>query len=258
MLALNMNADSSKKSPRDIKNADFASRAEELPVADDSIMHSGSDYRILESVALPVGVRKTCLLTMGRDAIETVHPQPANCEALVISGELTLTATETTNETATEATAEVTSETTHLGAGDYLRLPQVGSLQLHTKQGCCVFLKLGEMLDADQSERKTNTRDDTLWLPGPVEHTEVMPLHMHESRSVLLIRWSAPAWFKPQLDPQGEEVFVLTGKLHDARGTYEPGSWIRNPVPAWQAWGGHPGTLVYYKNGHFPDAECKT
>ena len=141
-------------------------------MADDSIVQVGSDYKILESVALPDGMRQTCLLTMGPDAAETVAPQPENCEALVISGELKLT----TNET--ETTAEITSETTHLGAGDYLRLPQVGSLQLHTKQGCCVFLKLGEMLDADQSERKTNTRDDTLWLPGPVEHTEVMPLHI--------------------------------------------------------------------------------
>jgi len=230
-------------------NADFANRAEELPVVDEPVAEGHSKYRMLESVTLADGMRKTCLLTMGRNAQETIRPQPANCEILIVSGDLSVIAD------TTSSTSETTPENTRLGAGDYLRLPQVNALQLHSEQGCCLFLKLGEMLDADQRERKTDTNDDALWLPGPVDHTEVMPLHMHDNRSVLLIRWSAPTWFKPQLDPHGEELFVLAGQLHDARGSYAAGSWIRNPVPAWQAWGGHPGTLVYYKNGHFPRAD---
>ena len=104
----------------------------------------------------------------------------------------------------------------------------------------------------DRGIRHIDTLVADNWLPGPVEGTEVIPLHVYEGRSILLIRWSEAAWFKPQLDPQGEELFVIKGVVHDALGSYGVGSWIRNPIPAWQAWGGHPGTIAYYKNGHFP------
>ncbi|MBX2839279.1 MAG: cupin domain-containing protein, partial [Gammaproteobacteria bacterium] len=59
--------------------------------------------------------------------------------------------------------------------------------------------------------------------------------------------------FHPKLDPQGEEVYVLSGELRDVDGTYHAGSWIRNPVPFWQAWSGQPGTMIFYKSGHFID-----
>ena len=82
----------------------------------------------------------------------------------------------------------------------------------------------------------------------------MLPLHGHGSGNVMLIRWLGAVAFRPRLDPLGEEVLVLEGRLHDADGTYPAGSWIRNPVPAWQSWSGDAGTLVYYKNGHFATA----
>lgn len=236
-------------------NTDFAVRAEDLR---QSISAASSDNpdtpwtevpsageshcHMYEAVEQPLaesaqaGMRITCLLTLGPQASLRVQPSSVGCEALVISGDLAVTNNPDKN----------------YKAGHYLRLPQSTDLTFTSNNGCYALVKLGEMSLQDDRERLIDINTEDTWLPGPVEHTEVMPLHVHGERNALMIRWLAPTWFKPQLDPQGEEIFVLEGKLHDAYGSYLPGSWLRNPVPAWQAWGGHPGTLVYYKNGHFP------
>lgn len=113
------------------------------------------------------------------------------------------------------------------------------------------YVATGQVLATDKQRRCINLNDHSLWLPGPVEHTEVMPLHMHEGNNSMLVRWLDSASFKPRLDPMGEEVLVVSGTLTDNYGSYSAGSWIRNPIAAWQAWGGESGTLIYYKNGHF-------
>lgn len=114
-----------------------------------------------------------------------------------------------------------------------------------------LYLAAGQMLVSDTAERHLDTTDESRWLPGPASGTEVMPLHVHGTGNVMLIRWNTSIAFKPGLDPMGEEIFVLTGMLHDAQGHYPAGSWIRNPIAAWQSWGANAGTVVYYKNGHF-------
>ncbi len=201
-----------------------------------------TDCHVFEAVDLSgsplqrAGRRMTCLLSLGAQSTWQIQPSPAGCEALLISGDLT------ESHTIKKQFVE----------RSYIRLPQAESLNFSSRHGCYALLKIGEMSMRDDQERIIDLANDNEWLPGPVEHTEVLPLHVHAERSVLMIRWLKPAWFKPQLDPQGEEIFVVEGKLHDAYGSYAPKSWLRNPVPAWQAWGGHPGTLVYYKNGHFP------
>ena len=236
-------------------NDDFAIRAEDICADSTDTLETSDCARpaltvdgettchILEAVDLSStdsqqsGKRITCLLRLGPQSTWQVEPSPAGCEVLLISGDLT--ESQNLNERIDESY--------------YLRLPQATSLTFTSEHGCYALVKLGEMMVEDDRERLIDIQSDREWLPGPVEHTEVMPLHVHDERSVLLIRWLAPVLFKPQLDPQGEELFVIDGKVHDAFGSYRAGSWIRNPVPAWQAWGGQAGTLVYYKNGHFPD-----
>ena len=152
-------------------------------------------------------------------------------------------------------------------AGLYLRLPLTGDSNLQTltlrctppasgaiesvAQPALLYLAAGQMLTTDTEQRRLDTTDESRWLPGPAEGTEVLPLHGHGTGNVMLIRWLDTVAFKPGLDPMGEEVLVLNGMLHDAQGHYPAGSWIRNPIAAWQAWGAKAGTVVYYKNGHF-------
>jgi len=113
------------------------------------------------------------------------------------------------------------------------------------------YIATGQVPVADQQRRCINLADTNLWLPGPVEDTEVMPLHMHDGNNSMLVRWLKTSTFKPRLDPLGEEVLVLTGTLGDDKGSYPAGSWLRNPVESWQTWTGQAGTVIYYKNGHF-------
>lgn len=113
------------------------------------------------------------------------------------------------------------------------------------------YVATGQLAATDTQRRCISLTEHSLWLPGPVEHTEVMPLHMHNGNNSMLVRWLDTASFKTKLDPMGEEVLVINGSLTDKHGTYTSGSWIRNPVAAWQTWGGSVGTLIYYKNGHF-------
>ena len=121
-----------------------------------------------------------------------------------------------------------------------------------TQEPALLYLAAGQMLNSDAEQRRMNTYDETRWLPGPAEGTEVMPLHGHGTGNVMLIRWTQRASFRPGLDPMGDEVLVLNGVLYDDDGDYPEGSWIRNPVEAWQSWSAEAGTVVYYKNGHFP------
>lgn len=114
-----------------------------------------------------------------------------------------------------------------------------------------VYLSIGQIEPTDREERIIDTTAPGAWLDGPVPGVEVLPLHGHRTGNVMLVRWTGPAAFRPKLDPTGEELLVLEGTLHDAVGTWPAGSWLRNPVPAWQSWAGSPGTLVCYKSGHF-------
>jgi len=158
-------------------------------------------------------------------------------------------------------------------AGLYLRLPlnenePVGNIGMRAnkdklfddgfdtvEEAALVYISTGQFAESDTEQRRINTHDESRWLPGPIAGTEVLPLHGHGSDNVMLIRWTSKAAFQPRIDPAGEEVLVLRGQLHDAEGSYPAGTWIRNPVPAWQAWAGEEGTIVYYKNGHFEAPE---
>ncbi len=113
------------------------------------------------------------------------------------------------------------------------------------------YVSLGQLATSDTRVRTINGEDESLWLPGPVEGTEVLPLHLHDTSNAMLIRWYQEVAFRPKLDPLGEELLVLRGTLFDRHGEYHAGSWIRNPVLAWQSWAAAANTVVYYKNGHF-------
>jgi len=159
---------------------------------------------------------------------------------------------------------KVCCEVGNYSAGTYFRLPAIDNptLDLQRFSGTqdalgaapLVYLAAGQMSLSDSEHRCIDTLDDEHWLPGPTDGTDVLPLHGHGTENVMMIRWNGKQAFKPRIDPQGEEILVLHGRVHDALGYYPAGSWIRNPVQTWQAWGAKAGTIVYYKNGHFSSA----
>lgn len=118
-----------------------------------------------------------------------------------------------------------------------------------------LYLAIGQMQDSDTQWRRIDTENAENWFPGPVDGTDVLPLHGHGSGNVMLVRWNKTAAFKTRIDPRGEELLVVKGAVYDSKGLYPAGSWIRNPIVAWQAWGAKSGTVIYYKNGHFNHSE---
>lgn len=120
-----------------------------------------------------------------------------------------------------------------------------------TQDPVLLYLAVGQMQHSDTQWRKVDAGDDANWFPGPVEGTDVLPLHGHGSENVMMIRWNKTTVFKTRIDPLGEELLIVKGAVCDAQGSYPENTWIRNPVEAWQSWGAKAGTVVYYKNGHF-------
>ena len=137
--------------------------------------------------------------------------------------------------------------------GYYLRLPDGPAVSLTAKTDCILFIKYNQFLDGDDGSRAIDTRIANQWLPGPVDGIEIIPLHVYDTESIMLLRWHHAAEFRPKLNPRGEEILVVNGLLQNRDNLYRQFSWIRNPIEDWRKWHGNTGTLAYYKSGHFPD-----
>lgn len=228
-------------------NADFTQRAASLST--EAIWRStqltGVELRILEYIP-DTKPRLTGQLRLAPASSPALLGENSDLEILMLRGEME----------------------TQMGvypSGLYVRLPASGEEPQQRLILRCVpvqngaepallYFATGQMMSSDSEQRRLDTNDESSWLPGPAEGTEVLPLHGHGTGNAMLIRWNATIAFKPRLDPMGEEVLVLKGSIHDRHGHYPAGSWIRNPVAAWQSWGAKAGTIVYYKNGHFTTA----
>lgn len=216
------------------KNADFDQRVVAHTAQSEWIDTDapGVNIKLLEAARVP-DPRVTMLIRFAPGSTYDLSQHHGGEEFLVLKGTLT-------------------DERGVYAEGCYVRNPAGTPHIPRSDNGCLLFVKLGEFGESDLEHRIIDTHDTDAWLPGPIEGTQVIPLHMHDSRSVLMIRWEKDASFTPGLDPQGEEMFVVDGTLEDDQGIYESHSWIRNPISAWQSWKGRAGTVTYYKNGHFP------
>ncbi len=134
--------------------------------------------------------------------------------------------------------------------GSYMRFPH--KRKISSDQGCILFVKYNQFQPGDDGERNIDTKDPQGWLPGPVEGISIRPLHVYNTESIMLLRWQRACEFRPKLDPQGEEILVVSGLLQNKNHLHKSFSWLRNPVEDWLDWHGGSNTLLYYKSGHFP------
>lgn len=183
---------------------------------------------ILEQIATPK--RKTAFVFLQEG--ESLPEQSAGVEILILEGHC------------------IHNRQT-LNQGHYLRIP--GSSTVHAgNNGCKLFIKYHQFMDNDSGERIIDTNTMDKWLPGPATGIKIRPLHVFNTESIMLLYWQHADEFRPNLDPQGEEIVVIKGLLQNRDQLFKPYSWIRNPVEDWRSWHGSTGTLAYYKSGHFP------
>ncbi len=136
----------------------------------------------------------------------------------------------------------------------YLRIPGTSPIT-GGPQGCRLFVKYNQFMAGDTGERIIDTSEKSKWLPGPVDGIRIRPLHVFNTESIMLLHWQRAEEFRPNLDPQGEELLVIKGLLQNKDQLFQPYSWLRNPVEDWRSWHGSTDTLVYYKSGHFPESK---
>ena len=216
------------------KNADFEQRAVEGPADSPWLDSNAAGVSVKFFEAAQTGhPRLTMLIRFAPGSHYDLSQHHGGEEFLVLEG-------------------SIRDEKGQYHPGFYVRNPTGTPHNPISDDGCLLFLKLGEFSEEDQEHRIIDTNDQEAWLPGPIDGTRVLPLHMHDTRSVFMIRWDEETEFKPGIDPQGEEIYVTHGMLQDSDGSYHAGSWIRNPISAWQTWKGYKDSIAYYKNGHFP------
>jgi hypothetical protein len=137
--------------------------------------------------------------------------------------------------------------------GFYLRFPADSApWRLYSESGCTLLLKVNGFPDNDDGNRSIDSRDPDQWLSNADGICDICPLHAFGGDTTMLVRWQLDGSFKPGLDPQGEEILVLSGTLSDHLGQYAAGTWLREPVAQWHHWQARAGSLIYYKSGHFP------
>jgi len=149
-----------------------------------------------------------------------------------------------------EGSCSIDKDTHHQGC--YLRIPLASKTLIKATTDCILFIKCNQFLHEDDGFRTIKTHNADKWLPGPAEGIEIMPLHVFDTESIMLLRWQQAAEFRPRLNPRGEEILVVNGLLQNRDHLYRQYSWIRNPIEDWRKWHGNTGTLIYYKSGHFP------
>jgi len=133
--------------------------------------------------------------------------------------------------------------------GTYVRNPVGSHHSPASKDGCIIFVKLGQMEPEDQDFTRIDTTS-TAWLPGLVEGLEVMPLHHYGAENIALVRWQPETVFQPHVHIGGEEILVLEGVFEDEHGCYPQGTWLRSPPGSRHTPFTKQGCTIYVKTGH--------
>jgi anti-sigma factor ChrR (cupin superfamily) len=214
-------------------NADFSQRVvvatEELPWIPSP--QAGVERRMLDRIGGEVA-RATSLVRYAAASRFPAHDHALGEEFLVLSGVFS-------------------DEHGDYPAGTYVRNPPQSRHSPHTTPGCTILVKLMQM---GLSEKSRLVIDSTTvsWRRGEPAGLAALPLFQAPGggESVALERLDAGAALRELDCPGGEEIFILSGDLHDGNGTYGAGTWIRNPPGYRRSLGSTNGATYWVKRGH--------
>ena len=131
----------------------------------------------------------------------------------------------------------------------YVRNPPGTAHSPRSDPGCVIFVKLRQFKTGDSVRVVVDTNAGG-WQQGPKEGLHVLPLHEFETERVALLRLDPGSSFAEHDHPGGEEFFVLDGVLADEHGSYEKGTWLRNPAGSRHKPFSKTGCTLYIKTGH--------
>ena len=213
-------------------NADFTKRVVIRPedrkwVASPS---SGVERMMLDRIGEEVA-RATTIVRFAPDSAFDAHTHGGGEEYLVLEGVFS-------------------DEHGDYPAGTYVRNPIGTAHRPHIgPEGATILVKLHQFDAGDTAQTVVRTAEAAFG-PGDAPGVEVLPLHDVPGETVVLERYAPGASVTGRRLPGGAEVFVLSGRLSDADGSYPKGTWLRLPPGATAEFRAEDGCLIYLKTGH--------
>jgi anti-sigma factor ChrR (cupin superfamily) len=135
-------------------------------------------------------------------------------------------------------------------AGTYVRNPPRSRHTPRTAPGCTILVKLRQMEPAETDRLVVDTAQAN-WRDAGQAGLATLPLCVISGRETVSLERLQPGTALEEVDcPGGEEIFILSGDLHDAHGQYGKGTWIRNPPTFRRALGSTGGATYWVKRGH--------
>ncbi len=112
-------------------------------------------------------------------------------------------------------------------AGSYVRNPPHSAHAPFSRDGCTIFVKLGQMPLSDRrTVRIDSTAPKARWRACD-RGAQSLLLYESAWEHVCLMRWPGGYESTPVRFANGVEIFVLKGAFTDSFGRHGPGSWLR-------------------------------
>jgi len=136
-------------------------------------------------------------------------------------------------------------------AGTWLLNPQGFRHAPRTDEGCVLFVKLRQYPGNDRDHRVVDTRS-AAWQQADTPGREVLTLYEDTAHRecMRLVRLAPGTRIAAHVHPGGEEVYVISGCLADARGIYQQGTWLRFADGSRHQPYSDAGCTLYVKTGH--------
>lgn len=137
-------------------------------------------------------------------------------------------------------------------AGTYLLNPEGFEHRPFSREGCLLFVKLGQYPGTKRKHIALRSRDKA-WRAKVRPGVSWKKLYAQEpfSDHMRLERWNQPGDVGVLHFPQGAELFVLSGEFSDRQGRYERHGWLRLPAGSSLTPEGAAACELYIKEGGF-------
>ena len=119
-----------------------------------------------------------------------------------------------------------------------------------------ILVKLCQMTDLAEQSLVVDTRAE-IWQTTGDGSIETLPLYRAEkseqpNERVKMERWLPGATSNVPAEPDGEEIFVVSGSFADAQGIYPKGTWLRQYREEPITRSSTDGCTLWIKQGHLP------
>ncbi len=132
--------------------------------------------------------------------------------------------------------------------GTYVRNPPGSSHSPYSDGGCRILVKLRQFDPQDLERIVIDTRDKGLWQRG--DGADSLPLHSFGNERVRMIRIGAGQDFSFEADPQGIEIFIVSGSMRYRDKDLPAESWLRFPPGQGTDLRANADSVLWEKTGH--------